>query len=417
MRVSGHPTRLLLLGGLLTLVPLPATAQGTSLRFFGNGVAAPDLDRVKVRIDAPARPADIGATDFTIELWMKASAAENTSGPCSSGGDAWINGNILMDRDVFGGGDYGDYGVALYGGRIAFGAATPNGSDTICSTASVANSVWHHVALTRRFSDGQMRIFVDGQIQAAVGSGPSGNASYRDGRATSYPNSDPFIVFGAEKHDAGAAYPSYSGWLDEVRLSTAIRYTASFTPPTQPFATDASTAALYHFDEGSGTTVNDSSGAPGGPSNGVLNFGGTPAGPLWSTDTPFVATPSVATSFYTVTPCRVVDTRGAPGPAGAPALIAGGVRTFPIGGRCGIPTTARAASANLAVTGPTAAGNLRLYPAGTTPPLASAINYSAGQTRANNAVVPLSAAGELDVGCSQASGTVHFILDVNGWFE
>jgi hypothetical protein len=74
---------------------------------------------VKIRIDAPARPADVGATDFTIEFWMKASAADNPSGPCASGGDAWIFGNILLDRDVYGNGDFGDYGVSLYGGRIA----------------------------------------------------------------------------------------------------------------------------------------------------------------------------------------------------------------------------------------------------------------------------------------------------------
>jgi hypothetical protein len=200
-----------------------------------------------------------------------------------------------------------------------------------------------------------------------------------------------------------------------VRSSRALRYTATFSPPTQPFATDASTAALYHFDEGSGTSVNDTSGAAGGPSNGVLNYGGSPAGPVWSTDTPFAA--ATPTSFFTLTPCWVVDTRNPPGPWGAPALAAGAARTFTLRGRCGIPITARAVSMNVTVTGPTGLGNLRLYPAGSSVPLASAINYAAGQTRANNAVVWLNGSGELDVRCDQASGTVQFILDVNGWFE
>jgi hypothetical protein len=40
-----------------------------------------------------------------------------------------------------------------------------------------------------------------------------------------------------------------------------------------------------------------------------------------------------------------------------------------------------------------------------------------GVTRANNAIVPLSALGDMAVHCSQASGTVHFILDVNGYFQ
>ncbi|MGH9367048.1 MAG: S8 family peptidase, partial [Thermoanaerobaculia bacterium] len=42
-------------------------------------------------------------------------------------------------------------------------------------------------------------------------------------------------------------------------------------------------------------------------------------------------------SFYTVTPCRAVDTRNASGPLGGPALSAGGTRTFALAGQCGIP--------------------------------------------------------------------------------
>jgi hypothetical protein len=47
----------------------------------------------------------------------------------------------------------------------------------------------------------------------------------------------------------------------------------------------------------------------------------------------------------------------------------------------------------------------------------SSINYTAAQTRANNAIVVLNGLGELAVHCAQAAGTVHFILDVNGYFE
>jgi len=126
---------------------------------------------------------------------------------------------------------------------------------------------------------------------------------------------------------------------------------------------------------------------------------------------------SPAMDFHTLEPCRLLDTRAATGTFGGPALAAGGDRLFPLFGRCGIPTTARALSVNLTVTLPTAQGNLRLYPAGTPLPLVSSINYVAGQTRANNAIAPLNGLGELAVRCSQASGTAHFILDVNGYFE
>jgi len=121
--------------------------------------------------------------------------------------------------------------------------------------------------------------------------------------------------------------------------------------------------------------------------------------------------------FYTVAPCRVADTRNALGPLGGPALTGGSSRAFRIGGQCGVPVGARAVSLNVAVTQPSAAGDLRLYPAATAQPLVSSLNFSAGQTRANNAIASASATGEIAVGCAQGPGnTVHLILDVNGYF-
>jgi hypothetical protein len=125
----------------------------------------------------------------------------------------------------------------------------------------------------------------------------------------------------------------------------------------------------------------------------------------------------VGTSYFTVTPCRVLDTRRPVGPYGGPALGAGADRSFTVGGQCGVPTTAKAVQVNMAVVEPTGLGNLRLYPAGSPLPLVSSINYGAGQTRSNNAIVLLNAQGEIAVRCAQASGTAHFVLDVNGYFQ
>ncbi len=121
--------------------------------------------------------------------------------------------------------------------------------------------------------------------------------------------------------------------------------------------------------------------------------------------------------FFTVIPCRVLDTRTPDGPLGGPALLANAARTFAVAGHCGIPASARAVSVNLTVTGASVNGNLRLYPSGIPMPLVSTINYTAGITRANNAIVPLSALGELVAYCTQATGGVHFVLDVNGYFQ
>jgi 6-phosphogluconolactonase (cycloisomerase 2 family) len=117
-------------------------------------------------------------------------------------------------------------------------------------------------------------------------------------------------------------------------------------------------------------------------------------------------------NYHTVTPCRAVDTRG----ANAPALSGGTDRAFAIAGACGVPSAATAVSLNVTVTAPNAAGDLRLYP--TTLPLVSTINFRSGQTRANNAVAALSPTGEIHVRCDMAAGkSVHFIVDVSGYFE
>jgi hypothetical protein len=124
-----------------------------------------------------------------------------------------------------------------------------------------------------------------------------------------------------------------------------------------------------------------------------------------------------AVSFFTVVPCRLLDTRNTAAPLTGPPLSGGTDRVFVLTGSCGIPSTAKAVSLNVTVTGPTAAGDLRLYPAETPRPLVSTINYQMAQTRANNAVAGLGAAGDLAVRCDQASGTVHLIIDVNGYFQ
>ena len=58
---------------------------------------------------------DVGSTDFTLEFFLKMMLADVTgTGP--AGNDGWITGNIVFDRDIWGPGDFGDFGVAL--GRV-----------------------------------------------------------------------------------------------------------------------------------------------------------------------------------------------------------------------------------------------------------------------------------------------------------
>ena len=223
------------------------TGIGGSLRFFGAGVD--DIDRLKIRVDDETRtdddspPVDVGATDFTIEMWLRGDAVDNDAAPITCGENIdWIYGNIVMDRDRFSQGR--KWGLSLGAGKPVWGVTGADSSTTACASSSIVDGAWHHVAVQRRRSDGRLQVFVDGTLEAAV-DGPDGDVSYPDdgtpgdfcgGPCTA---SDPFVVFAAEKHDAGAQFPSFSGWIDEIRFSTVLRYDGDFTPPTSVFTTDS----------------------------------------------------------------------------------------------------------------------------------------------------------------------------------
>ncbi|HQQ76928.1 MAG TPA: DUF1800 domain-containing protein [Thermoanaerobaculia bacterium] len=127
---------------------------------------------------------------------------------------------------------------------------------------------------------------------------------------------------------------------------------------------------------------------------------------------------SPQSKFYPITPCRAVDTRNPNGASGGPALAAGGARAFQLAGSCGVPVTARAVVTNLTVVNPSSAGDLAIFPTGTPSPTgATAINFKAGRTRANNFIARLGTTGDIAVFTEMPSGTVHFLIDVSGYFE
>jgi hypothetical protein len=139
---------------------------------------------------------------------------------------------------------------------------------------------------------------------------------------------------------------------------------------------------------------------------------------------PPVGTGTGATDFFTLAPCRLLDTRLAPnqvppGPYGGPAVPPGSDRVLVAAGRCGIPGTAKAIALNVTAVGTPGTGNLRLFPGNATAPVASALNFSAGQTRANNAVVMLasSGSGAIAVRNTTAGQSVQVVIDVFGYFQ
>jgi len=129
--------------------------------------------------------------------------------------------------------------------------------------------------------------------------------------------------------------------------------------------------------------------------------------------------PADPLDFFSLSPCRVLDTRNALGPSGGPALQTCTTRTFPVAGTCGVPATAKAVAVNLAIVSPTGGGQIIIFPAGTlAPTTATTLQFNAGQIRANNGVLGLATNGQIAVLPTIAGGgTAHLILDVVGYFE
>jgi hypothetical protein len=135
-----------------------------------------------------------------------------------------------------------------------------------------------------------------------------------------------------------------------------------------------------------------------------------PTTPLFSV----TVTPQ-ARSYFTVTPCRILDTRDPSGPYGGPKLAAGATRQFTVRGPCGIPSTATALSVNLTAVDPEGNGHLTLYPANISLPIGSTLNFRTGFVRGNNAVVTVDTQGRIEV--FSGGFATHVVLDVNGYFE
>jgi hypothetical protein len=118
--------------------------------------------------------------------------------------------------------------------------------------------------------------------------------------------------------------------------------------------------------------------------------------------------------FEPLPPVRLLDTRTANGGHDFP-LGPGQTLTLQVAGRGAVPSTdVGAAVLNVTVTNPTATSYLTVWPTGLSRPLASNLNFSAGETIPNRVTVGVGTGGE--VSFYNAAGYVNVLADINGWF-
>jgi hypothetical protein len=130
------------------------------------------------------------------------------------------------------------------------------------------------------------------------------------------------------------------------------------------------------------------------------------------TDPPDVAAANLPLEgdFYTVTPCRVLDTRLLD-----QALVSGEERVVTFHGVCGVPETARAVALQLTVVHPTSGGKLTLYPGDLPKPDLSTVAFAAGPYRTCGAIVLLAVDGTGTLTARpllDGGGSTHLVIDV-----
>jgi len=123
---------------------------------------------------------------------------------------------------------------------------------------------------------------------------------------------------------------------------------------------------------------------------------------------------TIGGAYTPLPPARILDTRTGIGTQDQP-IPAGGYREFEATNVGHVPSSGVAAVVlNTTVTNTNSSGYLTVYPADVTRPLASNLNFRAGDTRPNLVIVPVAANGRLRV-YNGSAGDVDVVADVQGW--
>jgi hypothetical protein len=125
---------------------------------------------------------------------------------------------------------------------------------TVRGTAPLRKGEWHHIAATWSFPRAHLQLFVDGRLVAAEGPGPTPWAysltargglpgmGIEEGDSRSLPMQ---AYIGGDRSCRQAAAEAD---LDEFRISDVVRYQGGFQPLRRQCAVDATTRALFLFE-------------------------------------------------------------------------------------------------------------------------------------------------------------------------
>ena len=165
-----------------------------------------------------------------------------------------------------------------------------------------------------------------------------------------------------------------------------------------------------------GGTVSNSAIVPAGDRGGINVYVTDEAHIALDINGYFDSVPSAAaTAFYTLPPCRVVDTRNPNGPYGGPVLVGGSSRDFSIANSPCAPAQTRAAaySLNVTVVPSEPLDNVVVWPSNSPKPASVITLGSPSKSFVADAAIVGSTNGAVSV---YASNRTDVVLDTNGYF-
>lgn len=124
--------------------------------------------------------------------------------------------------------------------------------------------------------------------------------------------------------------------------------------------------------------------------------------------------------FVPITPCRVMDTRGAPNTVGPRNTPIGANSTYSptvvgANGNCVIPADALGLGMNVTIVNPTQTSFLTVFPNGAPRPLSSNLNWTGGHAPiANSVTVRIGTAGKISF--FNNKGKVNVVADIVGYY-
>jgi hypothetical protein len=172
---------------------------GSSVYFDGSG------DSGRIAVNQPAL--QFGTSNFTAEGWVYSTGGTGTYQHILTGGTSWTTGS---------GGIYWYYN----GGSPTLGAAWNQiATNPAVNSGTLSINTWYHFALVR--NGNTMTLYINGTSVSSISV---------TGVSLAFNNQSRTNIGG------GGWDNDFAGYIDDLRVTNGVaRYTANFTPPTQPF--------------------------------------------------------------------------------------------------------------------------------------------------------------------------------------